>query len=101
LPRVPEAKPSGIISGLDVSIGVELDPGQGDGPAVAAISRQGPAYKAGIRRNDVITYINGRPTRDMNEFVRILASYNPGEEVEITYRRRTNHDSAKVVLLRR
>lgn len=101
LPKVPEAKPSGIISGLNVSIGVELDPGEGDGPAVAVISRSGPAYKAGIRRHDVITHIDSRPTRDMNEFIRVLASYHPGEEVEISYRRRARHNSVKVVPNRR
>jgi hypothetical protein len=82
-------------------LGCEVDPGTGDGPVIAEIDRGGAARKAGLRRGDVITAIDGKPTRDLNELVRLLGERELGEEVEVSYRRGSIHGTAKVVLVRR
>lgn len=57
--------------------------------------------RAGLRLGDIITAINGRPTRDVNEMYRILADYKPGDQVDVEYRRGLNHGTAKVTLTAR
>ena len=94
LPEVPEwnRMPDGF-----VSIGVEVNPGTGDGPRIVRITKR-TAQDAGLRARDVITAIDGRPTRDVHELLRVLNDYEPGDTVEITYRRRNDHETTSVVL---
>lgn len=82
-------------------IGAEVDPGSGDGPVIAEIDRNGPARKAGLRRGDVITAIDGSPTRDLNELVRLLGEREAGDEIEVSYRRGSTHGSVRLTLVRR
>lgn len=82
-------------------LGAEVDAGRGDGPVIAALERNSPARKAGLRPRDVILAIDGKPTRDLNELVRILGEYEPGETVEISYRRGARQGTAQVTLTAR
>lgn len=90
LPEVAEARTDGTISGLAATLGVELDPGKGEGPVVRRV-RAAQAQRAGLRPRDVITSLDGRPTRDLNELVRVLGEMFPGQSVELTVRRRDDH----------
>jgi hypothetical protein len=90
----------------EASLGVDVDPGSGDGPVIAEIpnDRHGPpnpVRQAGMKVGDVITAIDGRPTRDLNELVRLLGEHEVGDVVEVSYRRGTMHSTAKVKLVRR
>lgn len=98
LPRVAEQHRPG-----QATLGVDVDPGTGDGPVIAAIppdsrGKRNPARAAGLRIGDVLTAIDGRPTRDMNELVRILGEHEAGDEVEVSYRRGRTHGTARVTL---
>jgi len=79
------------------SIGIAIEHGAGDGPIVAEVisRRSGLSLMLG----DVITGIDGRPTRDMAELVRVLSDYDPGDTVEISYRRRDQHGSSEITLI--
>ena len=84
-------------------LGVDVDPGTGDGPVIVAIpssiyGRRNPALSSGLKVGDVITNIDGRPTRDLNELVRLLGTKKVGEEVEVGYRRRSEHGAVRVTL---
>ena len=90
----------------EASLGVEVDPGTGDGPTIAEFysDKHGPpnqARLAGLKVGDVITAIDGKPTRDLNELVRLLGERKVGDQVEVSYRRGQTHNSAKVTLVRR
>lgn len=90
----------------EASLGVDVDPGNGDGPVIAEIpsDRRGPinpSRKAGLKVGDVITAIDGKPTRDLNELVRLLGEHEVGQEVEVSYRRGSTHGTTKVTLVRR
>ncbi len=92
LEEVPESIEPGM-----ASIGIAIEPGAGDGPVVAEVilKRSGLNLMLG----DVITGIDGRPTRDMAELVRVLSDYSPGDTVEISYRRRAQHGSTHIALV--
>lgn len=47
-----------------------------------------PAEKAGIRREDVIVAVEGRPVERVGQLQRIIASYEPGDRVDVTVIRR-------------
>jgi hypothetical protein len=93
LPMVAEQTRPG-----NVGLGVDVDPGTGDGPVIAVVPRSSPARRAGLRVGDVITAIDGKPTRDLNELVRVLGTYGEGAEVEVSYRRGTRHETVRVTL---
>ncbi len=96
LPDVAEVR-DGRIRGLQASIGVEVDPGEGEGPVVGrSVSRQ--ARDAGLRPRDVIVSIDGSPTRDLSEFVRRLGDYHPGQRITLGVRRRNEMMEMPVVL---
>lgn len=96
LRQLPEVAES--VSAGGAAIGLEIDAGRGEGPI---ITRAGQAARAaGLRAADVITAINGRPTRDLHELWRVLGSYSPGQTITIDYRRRAEHGQATITLTR-
>ncbi|UYQ91110.1 trypsin-like peptidase domain-containing protein [Chitinophaga horti] len=58
-----------------------------NGVAVAAVPEIGAAYKAGIKRGDIITGINGVPTPTAAEMMEQVARYKPGDKITISYLR--------------
>jgi hypothetical protein len=93
LPEIPEEIAPG-----KASLGLDVDAGTGEGPVITSVVL-GASAKAGLRRADVITAIEGRPTRDMAELVRVLSDYSVGDTVEVSYRRGKNHGEAQVTLV--
>ncbi len=101
LPEVAEQLRPG-----EATLGVDVEPGTGDGPVIVGIPRlkknePAPARLAGLSVGDVITAVNGLPTRDLNELIRVLGAMKVGDEVEVEYRRRTQRGSAKIRLVPR
>ena len=56
-----------------------------EGIIVTSMSRDGPAYIAGIRVGDVITKMDDIPTPDMTKFLTLLWTYGVGDVVEVEY----------------
>ena len=56
-----------------------------EGIIVTSTSRNGPAYRQGIRVGDVITSLGGVPTTDMADFLLELWSHDVGDTVEVEY----------------
>lgn len=101
LPDVAEQNKPGA-----ATLSVDVEQGDGDGPVIAAIpkderNRPNPARRAGLRVGDVITAIDGKPTRDLNELVRLLGEKQAGDEVEVSYRRGKAHATTRVALVPR
>ena len=81
------------------SLGVELGQGTGAGPVVKWMNAGHAARRAGLKFNDVITAIDGRPTRDLAELMRVLADYDAGDTVTVAYRRRSRHGEVRLQLV--
>ncbi len=96
LPEVAEQTKPGR-----ASLGVEVEPGTGDGPVIAAITARSRARAAGLMVGDVITAIDGQPCRDLNELVRLLGDQEPGEMVRVSIRRKNQHLERDVPLINR
>lgn len=87
LPEVAEQIASG-----SASLGVEVEPGTGDGPVIVAMKR---TDGVGLRVGDVILSIDDKPTHDTPELVRVLGGtlqgmaggYRPGDTALVRVRR--------------
>ena len=58
--------------------------GQPAGAGVAAVTRGGPAAKAGLRPGDVIIAVGGRGISDTEALAAVLAGLHPGQRVPVT-----------------
>jgi hypothetical protein len=101
LPMVAEQNRPGA-----ATLGVDVEQGDGDGPVIVEIPRDergqpNPARHAGLKVGDVITAIDGKPTRDLNELVRLLGEHRSGDEVEVSYRRGKIHGATRLQLVPR
>lgn len=95
LPSVPETG-----SDLSATLGIGITNGDGDGVVVDRLTAAA-RRRTGLRTSEVITAINGRPTRDLFEFIRVLGSYKAGETVVLTTRRGIKFSETPVQLLDR
>ena len=54
-----------------------------EGVIVTVISKSGPAYQSGVRAGDVLTKIDSMPIADVEEWLKLLWSYDVGSNVDI------------------
>jgi len=66
----------------------------GEGVLLNGVSEGGPASKAGLKEGDRIVEIAGKPVRDINVYMSLLATQKRGSPVEIGILR----DGKKMVL---
>jgi S1-C subfamily serine protease len=64
----------------------------GSGPQLAGllvreVSRDGPAWQAGIRQGDALVSLNGEPLTDSQAFELKIATFLPGTRVELEVNR--------------
>jgi serine protease Do len=68
-----------------------------EGVVLLQVVENGPAYKAGLRENDVIVKIGDEDVVDVQEFTRILHASEIGESIEMTYWRGNNKSTVTVI----
>lgn len=71
---------------------------EGEGVYVMDVTRDGAAEAAGIKKGDIITRVNGVAVTSGPEMVGQIATYRPGDKVQITYKRGGKEYSIPVVL---
>lgn len=96
--RSLEMVPEEIRPGM-ASLGVEVESGESDGLRITRVVDPRRGGDGRLRLGDVITDIDGRPTRDMAELVRVLSSYSPGDRVTVGLRRSTRARTETVTLV--
>jgi serine protease Do len=57
------------------------------GVAVAAVERNGPAQRAGVRPGDIVTAVNGERVDSARGLIKAVAASTPGNNVRLTIRR--------------
>ena len=77
---------------------VTVPDGIDEGVAVVTVEANGPADKAGFKKNDIIVAINDSKTTSLAEFRYELYRHEVGEKVEITYYRDGKMRKATVTL---
>lgn len=86
-------------SDLPATLGVEIDNGDGTGVRVTGLPGGGGARRrTGLSVGSFITAVNNRPTRDLNELIRVLSDYAPGDTVTLSHRRGRVHHTSEVTL---
>lgn len=70
----------------------------GDGAHIGEVAKDGAAASTGLKKGDVITRINDVPINSWNELQGVVASYNAGDKLNITYRRDGKEYSTVAVL---
>ncbi|MGH7909133.1 MAG: DegQ family serine endoprotease, partial [Thermodesulfobacteriota bacterium] len=66
------------------------------GALVSDVTPGGPAAKAGIQRQDIITQFNGQAINEMQELPKLVAATPPGKEVQLTYLRNGKEKNARL-----
>ena len=82
--------------GVSVSDGV-----QGGGLLIAALDRNSPAARAGLRLGDVLMTVNGDRVETPNGLIKAIAAVVPGANVRITLRRQGREMEISVTVGRR
>ena len=72
-----------------------------EGVIITRISQRGAAFDAGLQVGDVITDLDGIPTKGVSEFLTLLWSYKVGDSVEVSYLRSGKLFEATVELAER
>jgi membrane-associated protease RseP (regulator of RpoE activity) len=68
-------------------LGVRLADVPDGGVRVGQATPGGPAAKAGLKRGDVITMVDGVPVMNAGQVVGLVWKQKPGDEVKVTFRR--------------
>ncbi len=72
-----------VIESVNQSIARDLNMNQIEGVLVVDIDREGAAWQAGLRRNDVILEVSSREVNEANQLQRVVAMYSPGDRISI------------------
>jgi serine protease Do len=70
----------------------------GEGVYVSEVPTDGAASQAGIKKGDVITKLNGVILNSAAEMVGQIATYRPGDKVNVTYKRDGQENTVAVTL---
>jgi putative serine protease PepD len=70
----------------------------GNGAQIACVVNGGPADKAGLQANDVITAVAGQSIADANALTGNIGSRTPGQSVTVTVKRNGSTKTLTVTL---
>ncbi len=69
-----------------------------NGVYVAAVVEGSGAYKAGVKKGDVITSINSHPIKNISELMGIIGQYSPGNKVRVGLNRNDKEKTITIIL---
>ena len=90
---IADGKATYPVIGADVA-----DTGDLAGVRLSSVTDNGPADRAGLRRGDVVTKIDGQRVTATEELIVSVRSHRPGDQVTLTYRRNGQVRETKVTL---
>ncbi len=84
--------------GVEVGQAVSSDDITGIGALVSKVTEGGAGDKAGLKKDDIITAVNGHPVASNEALVASVRGYQPGEKIKITYQRGGKTSTVDVTL---
>jgi len=72
---------------IDTDIAQKLGLEDYSGVVVSYVQEDGAAFRAGIRRGDIILEVNNVAIESRAEFEELLSYRSPGDEIQVTYKR--------------
>lgn len=90
------------IPGLGAAMGIRMgeQPAKG-GVLITGIAEDSPAGAAGLREGDVLLMIQGQPATDVKTVHDLIKKQQPGDQLEVQYRRKDRTAKARVRLASR
>jgi putative serine protease PepD len=89
-----------LIAGKTVShpyLGVSVaDNASGTGAVISTVKDGSPADQAGLRSDDVVTAIDGKPITGSSDLTSAIATYEPGDKIALTVKR--NGSTTKITV---
>ncbi|TMQ31992.1 MAG: PDZ domain-containing protein [Planctomycetota bacterium] len=85
---------------LSVIIGVQGEEGTG-GLKLNTVSPDSPAARAGLKANDILISLEGKPVPNLKALVEILQPHKAGDKVKAVYQRGTEKKEVEVTLAAR
>jgi C-terminal processing protease CtpA/Prc len=76
----------------------QLDLEEGTGLLVSDVLEGGPAAKVGLKKNDILVKINGRPVKGEESLIQFIQSAKIGQEVTLTLLRKSKEITLKVTV---
>ena len=70
----------------------------GEGVYVLDVTPDGAAGHAGIQKGDMITKLNGVPVTTGAEMVGQIATFSPGDKIDVTYKRDGKESTVPIIL---
>ncbi|MBR5509081.1 MAG: trypsin-like peptidase domain-containing protein [Lachnospiraceae bacterium] len=86
------------ITGVDVTEEASINYGMPVGTYVSTVVEGGAAERAGIRKGDIITKLDGSSISGMDQLKAALSYYSAGETVPITIQRKNETDYTEITL---
>ncbi len=71
------------------------------GAIIAGVVRNGPADKAGMKPGDILLQVDGKPVRDTNEMLNLIAQLKPGGNAKMTVLRKSREATLEITVGKR
>jgi CubicO group peptidase (beta-lactamase class C family)/Zn-dependent M28 family amino/carboxypeptidase len=76
-------EPTGLEEAPALLLGLTPDYGETDGARVMQVRPRGPADRAGLRADDMIREVNGRPVATLEDFLTAIEGIRPGSQYRL------------------
>jgi membrane-associated protease RseP (regulator of RpoE activity) len=76
----------------------QLDLADGEGLLVTEVLSGSPAEKAGLKKNDILTKIDGKPVKGEEALAKFMSSAKAGQEATLTVLRKSKEQTYKVTI---
>lgn len=97
-PRIPKPWLGIQPEELPDELRAQLDLPEGEGLLLTDVVAGGPAEKAGLKKNDILTKIDGKPVKGEETLAKFMASAKAGQEVTLTVLRKSKEQTIKATI---